>query len=292
MDINEIRGLSDLDLQSALVDAKQELWKIRFDLATRQEKNYSRLPATRKRIARILTVMTERQHAADDAAAVTGLHREGQLMAGKRRTKIGRVISDKMDKTVVVSVERLRRHPIYKRVVRLSSKFKAHDEENSAHVGDTVRIEESRPLSREKRWTRDRGGCPRVGRGAGGHRMIRQYTRLRVADNSGARELMCITVIGRSSSDTAEVGDVIVASVKQALPNTGVKKGEVVRAVIVRTAKEFGRPDGSHIRFDENAAVLITPQGSPRGTRIFGPVARELRERNYMKIVSLAPEVL
>ena len=143
--------------------------------------------------------------------------------------------------------------------------------------------------------------------------MIRQYTRLRVADNSGARELMCITVIGRSSSDTAEVGDVIVASVKQALPNTGVKKGEVVRAVIVRTAKEYGRPDGSHIRFDENAAVLITPQGSPRGTRIafdenaaviidaqnnprgtriFGPVARELRERNYMKIVSLAPEVL
>ncbi|HEY4767658.1 MAG TPA: 50S ribosomal protein L14, partial [Candidatus Limnocylindria bacterium] len=107
--------------------------------------------------------------------------------------------------------------------------------------------------------------------------MIRQTTRLRVADNTGARELMCITVIGRSSSDTAEVGDVIVASVKQALPNSGVKKGDVVRAVIVRTAKEYGRPDGSHIRFDENAAVLITPQGSPRGTRIFGPVARELR---------------
>ena len=122
--------------------------------------------------------------------------------------------------------------------------------------------------------------------------MIRQYTRLRVADNTGARELMCITVIGRSSSDTAEVGDVIVASVKQALPNTGVKKGDVVRAVIVRTAKEYGRPDGSYIRFDENAAVLINNQGNPRGTRIFGPVARELRDRNYMKIVSLAPEVL
>jgi large subunit ribosomal protein L14 len=122
--------------------------------------------------------------------------------------------------------------------------------------------------------------------------MIRQYSRLRVADNTGARTLMCITVIGRSQADTAEVGDVIVASVKQALPNSGVKKGDVVRAVVVRTAKEYGRPDGSHIRFDENAAVLITPQGSPRGTRIFGPVARELRERNYMKIVSLAPEVL
>ncbi len=122
--------------------------------------------------------------------------------------------------------------------------------------------------------------------------MIQKYSRLRVADNSGARTLMCISVIGRSTSDTAEVGDVIVASVKQALPNSGVKKGDVVRAVVVRTTKEFGRADGSHIRFDENAAVLINAQGSPRGTRIFGPVARELRERNYMKIVSLAPEVL
>jgi large subunit ribosomal protein L14 len=122
--------------------------------------------------------------------------------------------------------------------------------------------------------------------------VIQKYSRLRVADNSGARVLSCISVIGRSTSDTAEVGDVIVASVKQALPNSGVKKGEVVRAVVVRTAKEYGRADGSHIRFDENAAVLINAQGSPRGTRIFGPVARELRERNYMKIVSLAPEVL
>ena len=122
--------------------------------------------------------------------------------------------------------------------------------------------------------------------------MIQKQTRLRVADNSGARTISCISVIGRSTSDTAEVGDVIVASVKQALPNSGVKKGDVVRAVVVRTTKSYGRPDGSHIRFDENAAVLINAQGSPRGTRIFGPVARELRERNYMKIVSLAPEVL
>ena len=122
--------------------------------------------------------------------------------------------------------------------------------------------------------------------------MIQKYTRLRVADNTGARTLMCITILGRSQAGSAEVGDVIVASVKQALPNSGVKKGDVVRAVVVRTKKEYGRPDGSHIRFDENAAVLINPQGNPRGTRIFGPVARELRERNYMKIVSLAPEVL
>ncbi len=122
--------------------------------------------------------------------------------------------------------------------------------------------------------------------------MIQKYSRLRVADNSGARVVECISVIGRSTIDTAEVGDVIVCAVKQALPNSGVKKGDVVRAVVVRTTKEYGRADGRHIRFDENAAVLITPQGSPRGTRIFGPVARELRERNYMKIVSLAPEVL
>ncbi len=122
--------------------------------------------------------------------------------------------------------------------------------------------------------------------------MIQQQSRLRVADNTGARVIQCIRVMGRSRKRTAEVGDVIVASVKQAIPNAAVKKGDVVRAVIVRTAKEYGRPDGSYIRFDENAAVLINNQGNPRGTRIFGPVARELRDRNYMKIVSLAPEVL
>ena len=122
--------------------------------------------------------------------------------------------------------------------------------------------------------------------------MIQQYSRLKVADNTGARTIQCIRVIGRSQKPTAEVGDVIIASVKQAIPNAAVKKGDVVRAVVVRTNKEFGRPDGSYIRFDENAAVLINNQGNPRGTRIFGPVARELRDRNYMKIVSLAPEVL
>jgi large subunit ribosomal protein L14 len=122
--------------------------------------------------------------------------------------------------------------------------------------------------------------------------MIQQYSRLRVADNSGARVIQVIRVLGRGHSPTGGVGDVVVASVKQAVPNAAVKKGEVVRAVIVRTNKEFGRTDGSYIRFDENAAVLITPQGNPRGTRIFGPVAREMRDRNYMKIVSLAAEVL
>ena len=122
--------------------------------------------------------------------------------------------------------------------------------------------------------------------------MIQQETKLRVADNSGAREILCIRVKGGSHRRYAGVGDVITATVKQASPQGGVRKGEVVQAVVVRTRKPLSRPDGTYISFDENAAVLIDPQGEPRGTRIFGPVARELRERNFMKIVSLAPEVL
>ena len=122
--------------------------------------------------------------------------------------------------------------------------------------------------------------------------MIQAETRLRVADNTGAREILCIRVRGGSHRRYAGVGDIIVGTVKQAIPHAAVKKGEVVTAVVVRTKKQFGRNDGTYIAFDENAAVLIDPQNNPRGTRIFGPVARELRERNFMKIVSLAPEVL
>ena len=122
--------------------------------------------------------------------------------------------------------------------------------------------------------------------------MIRPFTRLKVADNTGARQLMCIRVVAGGNKSVATVGDVIVCSVKEAVPNSAVKKGEVVRAVVVRTHKEYGRPDGSHIRFDDNAAVILSDKNNPRGTRIFGPVARELRDKNYMKIVSLAPEVL
>ncbi len=123
-------------------------------------------------------------------------------------------------------------------------------------------------------------------------RVIQQETKLKVADNSGARELLCIRVKGGSHRRYAGVGDVITATVKQANPQGGVRKGEVVQAVVVRTRKQFGRSDGTYISFDENAAVLIDPQNNPRGTRIFGPVARELRDRNFMRIVSLAPEVL
>jgi len=122
--------------------------------------------------------------------------------------------------------------------------------------------------------------------------MIQVETRLRVADNTGAREILCIRIRGGSKRRYATVGDIIVGTVKVATPGGSVKKGDVVRAVVVRTKKEFGRRDGTYIAFDENAAVLIDNQNNPRGTRIFGPVARELREKNFMKIVSLAPEVL
>ncbi|MEE8337317.1 MAG: 50S ribosomal protein L14 [Dehalococcoidia bacterium] len=123
--------------------------------------------------------------------------------------------------------------------------------------------------------------------------MIQQESRVKVADNSGAREVLCIRVLGGTGRRYARVGDTIVATVKEAIPNSPVRKGEVVRAVIVRTAKPFQRADGSSIRFDENAAVILADdEGNPRGTRIFGPVARELRERRFMRIISLAPEVL
>ncbi|MGI6537724.1 MAG: 50S ribosomal protein L14 [Caldicoprobacterales bacterium] len=122
--------------------------------------------------------------------------------------------------------------------------------------------------------------------------MIQKESRLNVADNTGAKEIMCIQVLGGSKRKYANIGDVIVASVKSATPGGVVKKGEVVRAVIVRTSKGIRRPDGSTIKFDDNAAVIINEQKQPRGTRIFGPIARELRDKDYMKIISLAPEVL
>ena len=151
-----------------------------------------------------------------------------------------------------------------------------------------MRVAESRPLSRTKRW-RLVEVLEKAGRA---RRMIQAETRLKVADNTGARELLCIRVKGGSRRRYAGVGDVIVGTVKSATPQGAVKKGEVVQAVVVRTRRQLGRKDGTYIAFDENAAVLIDAANNPRGTRIFGPVARELRERNFMKIVSLAPEVL
>ncbi|CAI8014307.1 50S ribosomal protein L14 [Geodia barretti] len=192
----------------------------------------------------------------------------------------------------------------------------AHDPGNEAKEGDVVAIVETRPLSRRKRWAVVRivertgplvfcsvfpswrkrtagpsGGSPAAP--ASEHRiMIQMQSILEVADNSGARKIAVINPIGGSTGRFAKLGDLVTASVKEAAPRSAVKKGQVVRAVIVRTAKEHRRRDGSYIRFDRNAAVLVTEQGEPIGTRVFGPVARELRERKFMKIVSLAPEVL
>lgn len=122
--------------------------------------------------------------------------------------------------------------------------------------------------------------------------MIQPQTRLKVADNTGAKEIMCIRVLGGSFRRSGNIGDIIVASVKKAIPGGNVKKGDVVKAVVVRTTKGLNRPDGSHIRFDDNAAVIIDNQKQPKGTRVFGPIARELRDKGYMKIISLAPEVI
>ena len=208
-----------------------------------------------------------------------------------KRVLTGRVTSDKMDKTVTVLVDRRVMHPLYKKFIRRSKKYAAHDEANLCKIGDTVRIEECRPISKRKTWlvVERNGEALRQGRSGG---MISVETNLEVADNSGARRVQCIKVLGGSKRKTASVGDVIVVSIKEAIPRGKVKKGDVHQAVIVRTAFPVRRADGSAIRFDRNAAVLINKQLEPIGTRIFGPVVRELRARKFTKIMSLAPEVL
>jgi large subunit ribosomal protein L14 len=187
-----------------------------------------------------------------------------------RKTLVGEVVSTKMQKTIVVEVDRRKSHWLYKRVIARSKKFYAHDEKNTAHVGDVVRIEETRPLSRLKRW-----------------RLIEV---VRKAALTGADAEIAAKL--EASGLVAGLGDVITAAVKEASPEGTAKKGTVVKAVIVRTRKEHRRRDGTYIRFDQNAAVLIDDAHEPIGTRVFGPVARELREKQFMKIVSLAPEVL
>ncbi len=203
---------------------------------------------------------------------------------GRRQVRQGKVVSAAADKTIVVRVDVAKVHPKYKKVIKRSTRFHAHDEEQP---GEARRC---RPDRRDPAALEVEALAPRGDRR--GSEVIQQESRLRVADNTGARELLCIRVLGGSHRRYARVGDVIIATVKTATPQGAVKKGEVVRAVVVRTKKPYSRDDGTLIGFDENAAVLIDPQSNPRGTRIFGPVARELREKNFMKIVSLAPEVL
>ena len=211
-----------------------------------------------------------------------------------RKTRTGKVTSNKMDKTIVVSIQDNVKHPLYNKIVKRTYKLKAHDENNECNIGDTVKVMETRPLSKDKRWRLveiiERAKySPKFGRRIS---MIQQETRLKVADNTGAKELLCIRVMGGSTRRYANIGDIIVASVKDATPGGVVKKGDVVKAVVVRSVKGARRKDGSYIKFDENAAVIIKDDKTPRGTRIFGPVARELRDKQFMKIVSLAPEVL
>ena len=207
-----------------------------------------------------------------------------------RKVRVGKVVSDKMDKTVVVAIADRVAHPLYKKIVGRTYKLKAHDENNTCGIGDTVKVMETRPLSKDKRWRVVEIGEKAKEGGTG--TMIQQESFLKVADNTGAKEIKCIRVLGGSGRKYGNIGDIIVASVRKAAPGGQVKKGEVVKAVIVRSAKGVRREDGTYVRFDENAAVLIKDDKNPSGTRIFGPVARELREKDFLKILSLAPEVV
>jgi large subunit ribosomal protein L14 len=224
--------------------------------------------------------------------------------------KVGVVVSNKMQKSIVVAVEWQVRHGLYGKTERRTSKFMVHDEKNEAKPGDLVAITETGPRRPQDGRGVDESQVGRVGRvgwlgqgstppnrptrppDLGETTMIQMRSILDVADNSGARKIAVINPIGGSTGRYAYLGDIITANVKEAAPEGTVKKGQVVKAVVVRVRKEQRRKDGSYIRFDRNAAVLINDQGEPIGTRVFGPVARELRERRFMKIISLAPEVL
>ena len=212
-----------------------------------------------------------------------------EVRTSGRKVRVGKVVSDKMDKTVVVIVEDRVAHKQYNKIIGRTYRLKAHDENNECGIGDRVRVMETRPLSKDKRWR-----VVEIIEKAkeGGAEMIQAETYLKVADNTGAKEIKTIRVLGGSKRKFGNIGDVVVASVRKAAPGGSVKKGDVVKAVIVRTAKGVRRADGTYVRFDENAAVLIREDGNPTGTRIFGPVARELRDKDYMKILSLAPEVI
>ena len=210
------------------------------------------------------------------------------------RPVAGRVVSDKMNKTVTVVVERKVKHPLYKKYIRRSARIHAHDEENECKVGDSVLIVQCRPYRRRRlgAFTRSLRGQSSQSLEARDGPMIQMQSILGAADNSGARRLMCVKVLGGSKRRYAGIGDIVKVTVKEAIPRGKVRKGELYSAVVVRTRKGVRRADGSVIRFDRNAAVLLTNQMQPIGTRIFGPVTRELRRERFMKIVSLAPEVL
>ena len=225
--------------------------------------------------------------------------RTAATAGGKAGTRplTGRVIGDKMDKTVTVLVERRVKHPLYKKYVRRSTKIHAHDEAGDLQRGRFGVDRAVSAIVQDKGLAGARSDCarevivPSIARGRGGE-MIQMQSMLDAADNSGARRLMCVKVLGGSKRRYAGIGDIVKVTVKEAIPRGKVRKGEMYNAVVVRTRKGVRRPDGSLIRFDRNAVVLLTNQFQPIGTRIFGPVTRELRRERFMKIVSLAPEVL
>ena len=314
MKVEELRELTVEDLRVRVKDLDDELFRMRLKKSMGQLEAPARLRGLRRDLARIKTLINEKaqtnftidgielranRQVLDDKRTqlqcVSIKYEQGTSMSAKAHFT-GKIVRDKMDKTVVVAVERRERHPLYGKGMRKTTTFFAHDEENTAKVGDTVDIAESRPLSRRKRWVVTRvlvkAEQVQIGSQKRSTLMIQMQTVLEVADNSGARKISVINPIGGSTGRYARLGDMVTASVKEATPGGTVKKGEVVKAVIVRTAKEQRRRDGSYIRFDRNAAVIVNDQKEPVGTRVFGPVARELRERRFMKIVSLAPEVL
>jgi large subunit ribosomal protein L14 len=242
--------------------------------AERQAERQAKAGRRRARRASERTKDAERRAARGPAEPLAPVHPPKE---GSRRVRQGIVVSDKADKTITVRIA-LR--------------------EDRAQLEHRPRARREQRRQRRRRGARDREPSAvadqalGAGRRGGACPMIQNETRLKVADNSGAREILCIRVKGGSRRRYAHVGDVITATVKQANPQGTVKKGDVVTAVVVRTKKPIGRDDGTYIAFDENAAVIIDEQNNPRGTRVFGPVARELRDRNFMKIISLAPEVL
>lgn len=276
MKTSEIREMAVKDLRERVEVEKSNLIQTKLNHKISPLDNTSKIKKARKDIARMLTVLSE----------VEKNETKQFMERNLRKERIGVVVSNKMDKTIIVAVKGKEKHPIYGKFVNKTTKFVAQDDKNECDEGDTVRIMETRPLSKTKCW-RLVEIVEKVKQA-----MIQQETRLQVADNSGAKEVLCIRVLGGTRRRYATVGDKIVVAVKSAIPGGGdAKKGTVSKAVVVRTKKEIRRQDGSYIRFDDNACVLLNNQGEVRGTRIFGPVARELRE-NYMKIVSLAPEVL
>ncbi len=248
------------------------------------EERQAERDAERKRKARLRTARRQKEREARKAEPKTAPPEAVEHVHGRKKVRQGIVTSDKGDKTITVRIDSARRHRRYEKIVR------SLDDAARARRGQRRPRGRHGPRRGEPSAVAHEALAP--GRGSGACQVIQNESRLKVADNSGAREILVIRVKGGSRRRYAHVGDVITATVKQANPQGAVKKGEVVTAVVVRTKKSFGRDDGTYIAFDENAAVIIDAQNNPRGTRIFGPVARELRERNFMKIVSLAPEVL